>query len=114
MMMMKRQIRGITKKPVEGTPELPPDVLARLPCARGPVEGFYTVWQQAFDKVVKSHNGRWVTAQCWRDRDGIRHEIIGDSDKNIMAYCAIPKGGLDFENGTYSIRREVWERFTDL
>jgi hypothetical protein len=112
--MMKRNIRGVTKRPPEAEPELPQHVLDAMPCARGPVEGFYFVWQQAFETLVKQHNNRWVTGQCWQDRQGVRHEMIIDSGKNIMAYCAIPRGGLDPENGTYTIRQDVWERTTSF
>jgi hypothetical protein len=113
-MPVKRVIRGVTKRPPEGQTEVPEHILAVTPCAKGPVEGYYHVWPAAFEAVVKQFNGRWKTAQSWSDRDGYRHEIITNDTSDIMAYCAIPKGGLDYENGTYTIRQEIWEKITRL
>jgi hypothetical protein len=104
----------VTKPPPEPVPELPEHILETLPHAKGPVGGFYIVWQEAFDAVVKRNNGQWKTAQAWCDRDGLRHEVISNATSDIMAYCAIPKGGLDFENGNYQIRQEVWETITSF
>ena len=102
---MRRRIRGVTKPVARAAPP-PRPVAVRITASEH--EDFYKVWPEAFDAVCKRFNAAWKSSGHWNDNQGVRHEIITDREHFIVAYAAIPRGGLDYENGHYTISAKVW------